>query len=435
MQKSYDDFIKLFPESTKFYCSCGQKPKNEMIITYDKGDNICDLLSEYPSHQYASIGLVPDAKYTIYTNKKFGMICDSVHRLEFFDVDENMMNKIITKECTKFIKKINQNSSYSWERTLVFDREKLKEMDNFYFAQLTNDPKIKTFNLCKNIVVSYYFLIEYVPREFLNDDFFEYCRSKMPDKEYHSMLYMLIKSKNDINLAMCNAIIHDVCSYYTWQLNLFDFIPESYLTEDYLINAIKNAHVEKSKENFKSFVCAISKCLITKNLMTKNIQKCIDTLNSKKQIKEKTKEDYFEEIKKNPNNIENVPTNMVTIEMCNYILSSGKFINFEHYPNEILNLDEEKIISCMKKFKFHYTGTYLEHIPECFKTEKVCKLAIDYNASNFKYTPLSLRTKEMCDYAYARSKHYEKEYIYKMFPPDIQILYDNGDKPQKCTIM
>lgn len=436
MRKSYSEFKSLFPDSTKFYCPYLQNSNyknNEIIFTYNKNKYIYDLLIEYPSHQYAYFDLDPEAEYIIYTNKKFGMIFKTLPTFAIIDIDENTMKEIISIESDKFQEIFKQYDV--WDRKLTVDFPNvLNRLDNCYFAQLLEDPKIKTFDLCKNVVVSYFFLIKYVPFEYLNDDFFVFCRSKMNNNKYHFMLCLLIKDKK-ISQPICNAIIYDVISYYNFQKNLFELIPKIFLTEDFLLNSIEKAHKIKSKEDFDVFISKITDCLTKQKLMTDKIKSHIDYLNPIKQIKEKTKEEWFEEIKKRPNDICYVPKELVSIDMCNYVLSSGEFTDFKKFPNDILELNEDIILSCIKNYKHNDTTSYLEYVPEIFRTEKVCKFAIKYNSLNFEHVPMRLKTKELCDIAYNTKQSWKKEYVYKAFPPDIQIIYDNETKSSSCSIM
>lgn len=437
MQKTYSEFKSLFPDSTRFYCSYQQNANyknNEIIFTYNKNKNkekyIYDLLIEYPSHQYAHIELEQEARYIIYTNKKFGMIFKILPIFTIININEIMMQEIITMEMDRYVAKLKQSYS-SWEREpyVCFDFA-----DNCYFTQLLNDPKIKTFNLCKNVVVSYFFLIKYVPPEFLNDDFFVYCHDKMHDDIYHFMLRLLIEDKK-ISLPICNAIVSDVYSYYNYQTNLFELIPKSFLTEDFLINSIEKANKIKSQKEFQDFIYKITDYLTNQNLLTEKIKFCINIFVPKNTKKEKTQYEYFEEIKKRPNDICYVPNEVVTIDMCNYVLSSGEFDNFEKFPNHVLELNENIILSCIKKYKYNDTSSYLSYIPVIFKTEKVCRLAIKYNSLNFEHVPATLKNKELCDFAYDTSKFWKKKYIYNAFPPDVKIIYDNKIASSNCSTM
>jgi hypothetical protein len=438
MLKTYTEFKNLFPDSTKFYCSYTPNTNyknNEIIITCNKNKYIHELLIEYPSHQYACIDLDPKAQYVIYTNKKFGMIYDMMPIFAIIDVDDKMMQEIISIEIDKILKEVKNNDFNTWKRNLIVSKNGFDKFDSCYFAQLLNEPKIKTFDLCKNIVVLYFFLIKYVPSEFLNDDFFEYCCNNMCNANYYYMLAVFIRFRSkEITLPICYAIVYDVYSYYNFQDNLFSFIPISFLTDEFLLDAIEKANKKKSEDDFLKFTSKLTKYLTEKKLFTDKIKLHIDKFNRNKIIKEKTQEEYFGEIKKNPYYFYSIPKKIITIEMCNYVLSSGEFTNFEKFPNDILELNEDVILSCIKKFRYHDTSSYLENIPNHLRTYKVCKLCIEYNVFNLRYVPILLKNKELCDFAYYKAKSCEKNRLYEIFPHDVQIQYDNMPKSSGCTI-
>lgn len=144
----------------------------------------------------------------------------------------------------------------------------------------------------------------------------------------------------------------------------------------------------------------------------------------------KTKELCQFIIKQNPSLIQDLPKKYKTKEFCKEIIKKYK-LTLKFIPNE------EKIKQ--KKWTIKYTleknkmnenwkqaikkGLPLENVPEEYKTQELCEMALDQNNEAFKFMPEKYKTKKICGIALRQNpsllqyvpEKYKTEKFYKLF--------------------
>jgi len=108
---------------------------------------------------------------------------------------------------------------------------------------------------------------------------------------------------------------------------------------------------------------------------------------------EKEREEWLEKIQENPNELKNVPLQLVTEDFCIAAVKHGIFNNYSgpfHYLPDVLKT-EAVCHAAVQEF-----GHRLQYVPEVMKTVAVCLAAVKSFPIALQFVPEALRTKALC---------------------------------------
>jgi hypothetical protein len=193
------------------------------------------------------------------------------------------------------------------------------------------------------------------------------------------LIYLFVKHDyENIDAVPKERYSLKLCELIAWQgYSSLEYIPKEFQTEKVCLNSLIN----NRKDNYKYLPKCYKEYAATKFLISnrQNPKKFIgDTMDDKQR---KVLHEYI--IKANPANIECIPTEDLTEELCKL---STKMTSCK-IDNDVLDVN------------------VLKFFPEKYKTYKLCRRCLRLNPFAFKYIPDNVLTIDLCLDALTKLAH------------------------------